>query len=320
LTDGLVDACAGSYHTVWIGEGLLSVMGRNNWGQIGMGPVLQISQPEQKNLTAAALTACFCGARSTFVVATDGLYVSGDDTAGALGLGSASLITTFTIHTFAPFFTDGVLKVSGGVSDAQFTLVLTKTGKIYAMGDNTKGQLGLGSFVNSVLPTMIVPAGLPTDYKALDMCAGWDHSLAIFGKRFCPNDCKGSSTDPKGNCDTVLGKCNCFDGFLGDSCQLFQCSDPICSGYGTCDQTKGLCVCQTNFEGDKCQFRKCPNACSGRGACDRSTGICTCEAGYVGIDCSTNGASIGVLSFLVVLISATPLCLGCARHNDEVTK
>jgi alpha-tubulin suppressor-like RCC1 family protein len=304
LTDGIVDACAGSYHTVWIGSGLLSVTGRNNWGQIGMGVVGQIAQPEQKNLTTAALTSVFCGARSTFVVAADGIYVAGDDTSGALGLGTASIVNIFTKHTFANFLSEGVLKIHGGVGESSHTLVLTKIGNVYAMGDNSYGQLGLSNFITVTTPTLVVPGGVPSDYRALDVCVGTDHALAVWGKRSCPGDCKGGSTDPKGTCDTVLGTCNCYTGFTGASCQLFQCTDPICSGYGTCDQTKGLCVCQTNFEGDKCQFRKCPNACSGRGSCDRGTGICNCEAGYVGIDCSTNGASVGVVSFLVIIIAA----------------
>lgn len=302
LSDGVVDAAAGDYHTIWISSGLLSVTGKNDVGQIGLGTVVQIGVPQTLNVSAGTLSKVWCGSFSSFVLASDGFYVAGDNTKGALGLPLAQVYNTFTKHSFGTFFSEGVLKVAGSVGEGQHNLVVTTSGKIYSMGLNNRGQLGIGSFVDTLTPTLISPSGLPTDYKALDACAGADHSLVVYGKRSCPADCKGTGTDPKGTCDTVLGKCNCFAGFIGTSCELFQCSDPICSGYGACDQTKGICVCQTNFEGDTCQFRKCPNACSGKGSCDRTTGICTCEAGYIGIDCSTNSGSVTILSLLVIAI------------------
>lgn len=306
LTDSVDDIAAGDYHTAWISNKLLNVCGNNRNGQLGLGSsIVQLGIPTENNFTlnSAVSTKVWAGSFSTFIQTTQGLWVTGDNTRGALGLATSKIYYVPERHPFTTFDTEGVLKISGARGEGHHTIVVTLKGNLYVMGDNQFGQLGLGTFTNSFTPQLVAPSGLGAGYKSLDVCAGRDHSLVVFGKRSCPNDCRGSGTDPKGTCDTVLGKCNCFSGFLGEACELFECTDPKCSGYGKCDTTKGICICQTGFEGDVCQFRKCPNSCSGRGTCQRQTGICNCEAGFIGIDCSTNGSGFLSLSVVSILIS-----------------
>jgi len=262
-----------------------------------------MSIPTLNNYTTAGIPlTIYAGSFTTFVNQTDGLWVFGDNTQGALGLPTSQIYFSPVKHPFTAFATQGVLKVAGARGQGQHTVIITLLGNVYTMGSNTYGQLGLGSLTNQFAPSLIT-ASVQTGYKALDICAGNDHTMVVYGIRSCPNNCQGTVTDPMGVCNTVLGICNCYAGFLGDACQLYQCTDPKCSGYGTCDTTQGLCVCNTGFEGTICQFRNCPNACSGRGTCQRTTGTCSCQPGYVGIDCSTNGSSLFTLSIVSIFIS-----------------
>lgn len=307
LADLVVDIAAGDYHTAWIASNILNVCGNNRNGQLGLGSsIIQLGIPTQNNFTqdSTISTNVYAGSFSTWIVTSGpsgGLWVTGDNTYGALGLPLAQIYYTPVNHPFSTFNTEGILKIGGSRGEGQHTIIVTLLGNVYTMGANQYGQLGIGSFVNQYTPQLITPT-VPTGFKGLDVCAGSDHSLVVYGQRSCPNSCKGTGTDPRGVCDTVLGVCNCYPGFLGVSCELYQCTDPICSGYGACDTTSGICLCQTGFEGDICQFRKCPNSCSGRGTCQRQTGICNCDPGFIGIDCSTNNSNLFSLSIVTILI------------------
>jgi hypothetical protein len=82
-----------------------------------------------------------------------------------------------------------------------------------------------------------------------------------------------------------------------------------CSGRGSCDYSAGRCQCYPGFTGESCQRLSCPNDCSGHGVCQslkrfvRDIGYtnvfaydaawdaekvmgCLCDAGYRGSDCS----------------------------------
>jgi hypothetical protein len=141
-------------------------------------------------------------------------------------------------------------------------------------------------------PQLLRPNNLLTTDLGLDIAAGREHSVVLFGSKVCPKNCAPDDV-PKGDCLSVIGTCSCYTGFFGSDCSLFSCVDPICSGRGTCDSKVGECVCTTGFTGDSCQKRKCPNNCSGHGICDSTTGSCNCDSNYnVDDDCGTKNNSI----------------------------
>jgi len=311
-TVGNVLAIAGGTdHSCYLlddGYGSLYVMGSNSAGQLGLGQGIQtMGQAYSNNYTQGnfANLRIWAGSTSTFIWTSLGLFVTGDNTQGALGLNSTQVYYAFTYHTFPQFQSEGILSISSSGHGGQFTLFLTNQGIVYGSGQNNKGQLGVGFYSDFVVyPTPAQPINLTASYNGLGVVAGYDHSVILYGFRTCPNDCKGSGADLRGTCDTVLGVCDCFEGFLGADCGYYQCIDPTCSGHGTCDIVQGLCDCDSGYDGSNCNFVICPNYCSGRGVCDRSTGVCQCEPGYGGVDCANNAATMKisfVLLFAVII-------------------
>lgn len=134
-------------------------------------------------------------------------------------------------------------------------------------------------------------------------------------KTHAPVECSG-----QGICDRTTGKCNCFDGFSGYTCQRAYCLNN-CNGNGRCVPLKELlsnkdltsyegfgnsenvygCLCDKGRRGPDCSLIECPSGkdpmsatnedekeyrdCSGRGVCDFTTGICECFEGFSGSGC-----------------------------------
>mmetsp|Transcript_25841 Transcript_25841/g.65146 ORF Transcript_25841/g.65146 Transcript_25841/m.65146 type:complete len:1322 (+) Transcript_25841:220-4185(+) len=105
----------------------------------------------------------------------------------------------------------------------------------------------------------------------------------------CPNECSHN-----GHC--MSGQCMCFEGFKGIDCAARSC----CNGHGSCDQP-GVCVCEAGYSGENCENRAlapplpllevgtCDPACSANGVC--SNGNCICKTGYIGATCATKVAA-----------------------------
>lgn len=103
----------------------------------------------------------------------------------------------------------------------------------------------------------------------------------------------------------VLSKCECFDGFWGESCDQLKCPGDVCvydyknrrqvchqccGGRSPCVENRGLCngvtascECKLGFTGENCNVLKCPtdpavpsHNCSGHGVC-KIGGICDCD-------------------------------------------
>ncbi|KAL0480892.1 ultraviolet-B receptor [Acrasis kona] len=270
--------------------------GLNMDGQLGIGPLYRTTSflpvgviNDTKILTNMTMSKVWTGSSTTWIMTSKGLYVMGANDRGQLGLNHNSSVNVPTLH---PFFKTNVIQVSGAKFGGKHTMVLLDNGDVYAMGSNDKGQLGLSDRNDRLAPTLVPRSsikvnGVASTTDVIEVQAGSDHTLMVVGSKPCPNNCFG-----QGVCNTVTGVCACFAEFLGTSCELYQCPDPLCSLHGYCDTTRGVCVCTPSsvWKGLTCSDRRCRNDCSGRGICLKESGTCSCDKGYTGEGCDIGAA------------------------------
>lgn len=111
----------------------------------------------------------------------------------------------------------------------------------------------------------------------------------IKADNLCPpvlNNCNGN-----GQC-TAQGRCKCFRGFTGFSCQQRDlCFEKNCLNLGYCQPETGLCQCRPGFRGPQCEQRDDEHRqrmlnCSNHGKFDYILKKCNCDHGFSGVDCS----------------------------------
>nr|CAG4709663.1 unnamed protein product [Naegleria fowleri] len=285
--------------------------GDNSYGQIGLNALQQVSSfREVGNLEQTSngvfynitqIDAVYTGGRSTFILTANGTYVTGDNTYGQLGFDPSVNGTKFIVPVLNPNLPSNIIKIAISRPTGGHVAILTSNGAVYVMGQNDKGQLGLGHTNNVFSPTLL---SVPNNEQVIDVSTGDDFTLIITGNKPCPGDC-----NYKGVCNYVSGFCSCASGFTGYDCNLFDCVDPKCNGHGTCDTSIGICKCDSAYSGISCERRKCPNDCNGNGMCNTKDGVCTCFAGFTSkVDCSTpDRAGISVFdwrSFVTLVVIA----------------
>ncbi len=103
------------------------------------------------------------------------VYTWGSNNRGQLGNGTTadSSVPVQVVSPNGSGSLDGVIAVSGGGSHS---LALTNTGAVYAWGDNSAGQLGVGSATASSSTPVQVSFG---SGKPVAIAAGKNHSLAL---------------------------------------------------------------------------------------------------------------------------------------------
>lgn len=154
-----------SCHAVLLSEeGEAYVIGRNEQGQCGLpnysvaGTKLSgsavwdaykldratdfippLSSSDDSNISFAA-----CGRSHTLLVTAAGsVYATGVNTSGQCGLPNMSVLHTFQKIETAPFIKDKDPVIAASCGNT-FSMLLTKSGKVYTMGSSEKGQLGNG--------------------------------------------------------------------------------------------------------------------------------------------------------------------------------
>ncbi len=158
------------------------------WG--GQGEALGLSpavKTETNPTLNPALTALTNGTSSGVIITTGmtsgGILVNGhawswgDNQYGQCGCGStAAVITSPTpVSQGSTLYTS--IDQGGNLTNDGHELALTAAGAVWAWGDNARGQLGIGTQVNSNIPVLVT--GLPS--SIVDVRAGGEHSLALDG-------------------------------------------------------------------------------------------------------------------------------------------
>jgi uncharacterized repeat protein (TIGR02543 family) len=174
-TAKVISVAAGDYHSLYVTEdGKLWAMGGNYYSQLGLGNTATRITPEQVTVpgTAKVVGVAAGGSHSLYVTEDGKLWGMGYNGSGQLGLGNTTNRATpeqVTVH--------GTVKVIGVAAGSNYSLYVTEDGKLWGMGGNSSGQLGLGDRTNRTMPAQVTAHGTA---KVISVAAGSDsHSLYV---------------------------------------------------------------------------------------------------------------------------------------------
>ena len=146
----------GSYFSLFLkSNGSLWAMGDNYFGQLGDGSYTQTNAP--KLIVASNVTAIAAGNFHSLFLKSDGsLWVMGDNELGQLGDGATDN-GFYNTNLPEQIVASNVTAIAAG---AYHSLFLKSDGSLWAMGDNSLGQLGDGTHDQANLPKQIVPGNV----------------------------------------------------------------------------------------------------------------------------------------------------------------
>ncbi|KAL7866021.1 hypothetical protein SRHO_G00112680 [Serrasalmus rhombeus] len=149
--DKPVHISCGHSHSAFVTEqGRLFVFGSNNRGQLGLETKGPVTKPVYvKALKGERVQFAACGTNHTIVSTSQGeIFATGRNNEGQLGLGHCDDRTSFELlHPFCDRAPIKLLSAGCNTSAA-----LTVDGRLFLWGDNSVGQLGLGSEKHVLLP------------------------------------------------------------------------------------------------------------------------------------------------------------------------
>ena len=170
---------AGGFHNLFLkSDGSLWGMGYNAWGQLGDGGISSQNSPEQV-LASNVTTIAGGGFHSLFLKSDNSLWAMGLNNCGQLG-DNAIIDTTIwpeqamiwleqIVIWPEQIVTNSVVAIAGG---EYHSLFLKSDGSLWAMGKNTHGQLGDGTWTNVSIPEQVAS-------NVTAFATGMEHSLFI---------------------------------------------------------------------------------------------------------------------------------------------
>jgi alpha-tubulin suppressor-like RCC1 family protein len=161
-------------------DNMLFAWGSNTHGQVGDGTTLTRTTAVAVNLTALAgktISSISAGIFNMFALTSDGRIFSwGYNDFGCLGDGT-------TIDRYIPVAVSAVFDAVGkqfsGIAGGTNSLALTNDGKLFAWGQNSVGEAGIGDFTYLTTPTSPYMNGLLAGKDIIDVALGDYHTLAL---------------------------------------------------------------------------------------------------------------------------------------------
>ena len=162
---------AGWSHTVALkSDGTLWAWGLNSNGQLGNGTTINSSVPIQEDTSANDWSSVSAGYSHTTALKSNGtLWAWGDNDRGQLGDGT-------TTESLVPVQEDTAATDWGSVSaGTDYTVALKSDGTFWAWGDNSYGQLGDGTTIDSLVPVQEDTSA--NDWSSVS--TGYSHTTAL---------------------------------------------------------------------------------------------------------------------------------------------
>ena len=161
-TEILKIAC-GWTHVLMMSSVEVYTYGNGAQGQLGLGDIKSINEPIGLRISSPLFVGC--GFRTSFVIATSGTFVFGENQKYQLWLGHKQLIKTPIINHNIP----EISEITGGNKHT----VGYKGKKLYVWGNNTFGQLGI-DMTEANIPEMI-----KFSEKIVKISCGWNHTAVL---------------------------------------------------------------------------------------------------------------------------------------------
>ena len=152
-------------------NGTVMAWGYNDIGELGDGTTTERTLPVAvKGL--ANVVAISAGSRTSLALLSNGTVVAwGDNVSGELGNGSSQQMSTVPVHV------RGLSNVVAVEAGNDFCFAVRANGTVFAWGDNSAGELGIGSTV----PQSNVPVQVKGLSSVKQVAAGTLHALALLG-------------------------------------------------------------------------------------------------------------------------------------------
>jgi alpha-tubulin suppressor-like RCC1 family protein len=170
----------GMYHTVVLtGDSQLFVCGYNEYGQLGIkdrSNIIKFTKLDDFSWQNTGIKQITCGGNHTYVLTNDNqLFTCGRNTEGQLGLGDLENRNIFTKLSNVPWQNTDINQI---VCGGYHTFVLTNDNQIYACGNNTHNELGLGYIDNKNKFTKLENSPWQ-NAKIRQIICGWYHTYIL---------------------------------------------------------------------------------------------------------------------------------------------
>jgi alpha-tubulin suppressor-like RCC1 family protein len=184
--DGVASIACGRYSSYALKEdGAVWAWGANGWGSLGDGTAASRSSPVRVT-GLPAIAAISAGAPiylfaddefAVHVLAADrtgAVWAWGANTHGQLGNGELAFTNGNRYWTATPVRLAGLSGIVAVAAGSFHSFALDSSGRLFAWGDNTDGQLGDGTTARRTLPVPVPGFG-----GVRQIAAGWNVSMAI---------------------------------------------------------------------------------------------------------------------------------------------
>jgi alpha-tubulin suppressor-like RCC1 family protein len=170
-----------AYSLALTADGTVYAWGSNSFGQLGDNSTVYRSAPVALALqyvpAGIRFTQIAAGQNHSLALAADGaLYSWGSSLDGQLGNGTTDHLLPMSV---APGMAPPDTRYKQIAAGSFHSLALATDGKVYAWGNNARGQLGDGTTTSRAFLVEVLPGTAPAGTRYVQLSAGSNHTLAL---------------------------------------------------------------------------------------------------------------------------------------------